>query len=163
MTMTREIDLDALARRVGALERQNRHLRLLVVALATVACAVALLTRLAAGHAEDRAKSEEQEPVLKDKNGKQRARLTLIDGQPALVFYEANGTARGDVRLSEGGVSIRYLDGSRLRSGLGLGDEGVALVATDRNGKEVLGNLALLNGPGVLDSRPKKEKEREKR
>src|SRR5262245_31485473 len=126
--MTRETwELDALARRVESLERQNRRLRLFGTGLLGAAWGVALVGWSPAGRAEDRSKNDDREMVLKDRDGKQRAKLTMLDGQPGLVFYGADETARAELRLVEKGIVIRYVERGRLRTGLGIGDDGVAL------------------------------------
>ena len=158
--MTRETwDLDALARRVESLERSNRRLKLFGAALIAAAFALVLLGWPSAGRAEDKSKNEERDLILKDKDGKARAKLTLIDGEPGLVFYGTDGAARGEIRLAEKGIALRHLQKGRLHTGIGLGDEGVALVATGVRGQALTGKDALLLGPGILIP-PKKERER---
>src|SRR5437764_8094461 len=100
--------LVAISERLNRLERENRRLKR-GGALALVA--VALLAAGGAKLAEVPKVIETEQLILRDSNGKMRARLsTDKDGSPLLGFGDAEGNPRAILGLIGGSPSIHFFD-----------------------------------------------------
>jgi hypothetical protein len=85
--MTESEELKQIARRIEAVERENRRLRRITLSFVVLAAAVLLM-----GQARPNRTIEAEKLVLKDANGKVRARLELDSmDRPNLALLDAKG------------------------------------------------------------------------
>ena len=129
-----------LLERVSRLERQNRHAKILLLAL------VMTVLMAAAGGQSSTSKSkiiEAQAFAIRDENGRLRAKLSLDESGPALVFYDSKprpvrqGNANDKVPPDLLAVERTRLglldgDGSVLMLSSETGSAGVAISAPER-------------------------------
>ncbi len=152
--------LSSLERRLESLERQNRRLKGLTIAGAVCLGAALLLgagqgERAADRHGPDR-DADAEDLVVRDRNGKVRARLGMLKGDaPALMFYDREGTVRCAIGIVDEVPRLDFFDPSRCsRIWLGVSKEGMAgmnLYDQEGNAGEALGVAA--NGEPRIELR----------
>ena len=93
-----------LEQRLARLERGNRWMKR-IGALVLVVAAAALLSEMADGKALP--DLEVESLALKDKDGKTRAQLAMVDGTPSLALFDKAGETRvwGNPSRFESGLS----------------------------------------------------------
>jgi hypothetical protein len=115
--------LEALARRVGRLERECRRWRRAGTAAALGA--IALVAAVAAKRPDGEIKVDRITVQGKDGGG---IHLEAEDGLPSLTFYSA-GQERIAIRVAEGGSpTVAFVDGGAPRMTLGLGRNGAPIL-----------------------------------
>jgi hypothetical protein len=153
--------LEAIARRLDRLERQNRRLRLALVGLLAAAAALAVgqasTGQAQPGAPEARVKVVDAERfVVRDQNGKARAALFMDNRDPdnrhpRLVLYDENGKGRLGMSVQRHGPDIAAWHADHS-SALGLyvqdKDRSVAMTLFDKSGARV--HLAHMGGTPQL-------------
>ena len=130
--------IDALADRLGRLERENRRLKLAGLLVLTMLASVFLM-----GQARPATRVEAREFVVVDKAGKQIGRLGVgEDGLPILTMRGTDDTIRVLVSVYEDGSAIMSLGalpaGAISRLAIGTDENGdPALVMRDRSGDAI--------------------------
>jgi hypothetical protein len=111
--------IDALAERVERLERENRRWRW----GAGLGLIAGLVVTIGGAQRINEAKVVEAEQfIIRDKDGKERARLGITsDGGPALFIRGKDGQARAMLQSNEEDVGGLYLSGSDGRLSVVLG------------------------------------------
>jgi hypothetical protein len=103
------LNIDALAERVERLERENHRWRWGAGVLLTC-CLVAMIT--GARRADDTKVVEAEQFVVRDKDGKERARLGISSGDcPALFLRGKDGKTRAMLQSSDEDVGGLFLTG----------------------------------------------------
>ncbi len=104
-----KLGIDALAERIGRLERANRRWR----TATGVALIAGFVVVISGAQRADEAKSvEARQFIVRDNDGKERARLGLAsDGEPALFIRGKDGQTRVLVQSSDEDVGGLYLSG----------------------------------------------------
>ena len=114
----------ALVVRLGKLEKENRRIRGIGIALLVLAAALLLM-----GQTPGQRTVEANEFVLKDANGTVRGRWEARAYGPQFVLFDATGKS---------GVDLAVLDSA-----------GAGLTLRDASGKDRARLLATVNGPGL--------------
>jgi len=157
-----------LLERVSRLERQNRCVIILLLALV-----MAVLMAAAGGQAPTSKSKiiEAQAFVIRDEKGRLRAKLSLDDSGPALVFYDSkprtvsqrNGSekippdllavARTHLGLLDGDGSFLMLSSSSGTAGVAINapEKGPSISISDSNGKGQA-TVAMNEGKGPIIS-----------
>lgn len=132
-------ELRPLIARIEKLERQNRLYRRATLALLLAAAIVAVM-----GQNLSSAPStlEAQSFVLKDASGKERAKLEMLDGGPALMLLDERGQIRTQLDALYGGASLKLKD-----------KDGFARTMLDDGGSIVSGSLLIADRKGNLRAR----------
>jgi hypothetical protein len=113
-------EFQILERRIGRIESQNRRLRWLTIALAALA-----LVSTAWGQTAKDAVVKAQKIELRDDAGRMRAELAILNGEPALRFFDNHGIGQslltgdqfniyepgGEILASFGTEGIQFGDG----------------------------------------------------
>jgi hypothetical protein len=139
------LDLENVVRRLERLEKQNRRLKCLGLALAAC-CALGLLA--AAQPARDKTGDFEQ-LVLRDKSGKQRAAFDMGKEGPNLRFLDDDGKDYASIGTAKGGMYLRLnnREGS-LQTGINLNPAGVVVVSYGATGRLLSGTNAIQETTG---------------
>jgi len=139
--------LEELERQTAALAQQNRWLRRLGVALLLVGTSFGLMAADA-----PRARHSESEKIsLVDRNGKQRALLTMGSSGPALQFLDDKGQRQSVLETRADGMVLQLVDGQgRLTTGISLEPTGLAIVSVGRDGTMSVGANAIKPEAGML-------------
>jgi hypothetical protein len=147
------IDLTPLLNRLDRLERQNRWLKGLGLALLLIVGAGVLMG--AAEPASDKTISTEK-LVLRDGNGKPRIMLATDKDQNGIVFYDANGRQNCTFVLQRDGAVLRFLEeDGRLSSGISCERGGIGLVGIGTSGRrQTEVNAIIVPGQVLLNARP---------
>jgi hypothetical protein len=137
--------VEALAERLGRLERQNRRLKWLAFTILVVAT-VAWLGIGSAGH-ERQASAAGVQPVrsvdaevfrLVDSNGRLRASLFMGEGGPCLGFLDEAGKTRADLIVTKDGTAFFLRDANgTARVVMGATGAGQGFSLADARGKEI--------------------------
>jgi hypothetical protein len=140
--------LEALVARLENVEKQNRRLKHIGVAVLIVLGAC-----LAMG-GKDQPKDQTAHSskfILRDGNGKDRAWLGMGKDGPALHFLDENGAERSGITMMKDGLAVSWLDPrGKLMSGLSVQRSGVAVVSVDENGQLFVGGNALKPDAGLF-------------
>jgi|SRR6516225_6859551 hypothetical protein len=137
--------LEQLADRLNKLERQNRRLKQFG------GCLVAFMGLVLLGAAQRQSPAPPSEFVLRNAEGKDRARLEIARGDPMLRFLDGNGRSVATMGLSGGVLRLQLWDqAGRVQTGLALQNDGIALVCHDGDGTLQMGRTAILQTPGVF-------------
>ena len=100
--------------RLEELEKQNRRMKH-VGTIAVIVAGVALLM----GQAAQKKTVEANEFILRDTNGKIRAKLDIFAGGPHLDLFDAAGTVRVSLNNSKDGTGLGLFDAAgKIRAGL---------------------------------------------
>lgn len=139
--MSRE--LEALENRMRRLESQNRSLWGLCIALAVLA-----LAATAWGQTAKSAPLQAQQFELRDDSGRLRAELAILNGGPALRFFDVDGDV--ECLLSGDSFNIFKKGGDNqavfAKNGLSFGDgKYETFVRLDADEKKQMGELFLNN------------------
>lgn len=138
-----------LSDRLEKLERQNRRLRQMLLAILVVTGTGWLL----AADKPNLQPITTEKLTLRDASGKTRALLEVGADGPILRFLDAKGKDLATLSTTPDAVLFQFFGGgTRLRSGLALEKDGVALVYYNRDGNLQSGRNAMLMGSGVFPS-----------
>ncbi len=96
---------EALTDRVGKLERQNRRMNQMGAVVLILAAAVLLM-----GQASPQRTVEANEFILRDGNGKVRARLSSQLGVAGIAFYDENGSERAELSVNSSSQRLTFYD-----------------------------------------------------
>jgi hypothetical protein len=145
-------DLTRVVERLDNLERQNRRLRRTVCGLLLLVGALALWAVVPQGRAQTKGDAKQaDEFVLRDAQGKTRVRVAMDKDVANLVFSDDKDRRRATMSVGQAGMFLRVLgEGDKLQSGLSVEADGVALVATGRDGRVLTGPSALKTDAGLL-------------
>lgn len=139
--------LSQLSDRLEKLERQNRRLRQLLFAVASVS----MIGWLMAAQKPKSQPAAVEKLALHDATGTTRALLEVGTDGPILRFLDTKGKEQASLGTAPDAFLLQFFGGgTHVRSGLALQGDGVALVYYDRAGKLQSGRNALLLGPGVF-------------
>lgn len=140
-------ELDALVRRLDLLERQNRRLKLIGLA---VLVAVGVCGALGAARPND-------EPlkvtglVVTDKDGKARVTVGVGRDGPAVILTDADGNARAVIGLDDAGPRVELKNEKGVKQlDLAVTRDGPVLTLADDRKKPRLGLRADAGGPGIV-------------
>jgi hypothetical protein len=140
--------LDQLADRLNKLERQNRRLKQFG------GCLLVVMGLVLLGAAQRQSPAQATELVLRNAEGKDRARLEIAKGDPMLRFLDENGRNVATMGISRGVLVVQLWDeAGRVQTGWALQGDGVALVCHDSDGTLQTGRNALLQTAGVFRGR----------
>jgi hypothetical protein len=134
--------------RLERLEKENRRLRMLVLALIVLAGAGVALSAVSGVRAQApawRRTVEAEKFVLRDSSGKRRAVLGMAAGAPDLILYDASGKTRASLDMFGGEPGLEFYDASDTkRVWLDGSADGPSLTLRDSGGFEsVIGHVAL--------------------
>ena len=128
-------DLQAVAERLGKVEKQNRRLKSVGIAVLVLVSAVLVIGQTVP---KERILLEAEAFILRDKNGNIRAGLMVNeDGEATLFFGDKNGTTRAQLMVHEdGGPILTFRDkNGTARAGLMLDEDGWPILSFyDKNG-----------------------------
>jgi hypothetical protein len=131
-----ECDCQSLRKRVDALEAQNRrYMKVGIVVLIVAACAV-FMAQTAPKRAVPRRIVEAEDFVLRDGDGRIRARLGMWTGeQPSLFLYDSDGSPTVFINGNVPTISISDRAGKTVRASMFMGQTGPAFELFGREGE----------------------------
>jgi hypothetical protein len=155
---THAADLTAVVERLEKLEQQNarlarqdRWLKRTGFAVLILGGAVLFLGPIGAQQDRTQTKTTPDEFVLRDAQGRERARMALGKEGANIIFSDENNKPRSTLSLGMEGGMLRYLDDNgNVRSGLSVEPDGIAVVSLGRDGKALTGTDAFKNNGGRL-------------
>lgn len=142
---TQAPELVAVMSRLDRLERENRWWKRSAALLAIVAG-----TGLLMAADDKKSKTSEMEKFLvRDANGRERARLGMGKDGPSLSFLDEQGGQVAEIGISKLGTFLRQNDREgKVLAGIGLSKNGVSLVSYGSTGKLEAGLNAIREDTG---------------
>ncbi len=138
-------DLEIVLHRLDKLEKQNRRLKLLGLAVA-LCCSMGVL---AAAQAPREKTGEFEQIVLRDKARNQRVTLGVGDDGPSLRFLDDEGKDHATIGTARGGMFLRLNNREgKLQTGINLNPIGVVVVSYGSTGRLLSGTMAIQETTG---------------
>jgi hypothetical protein len=143
----------SIEERLERLEKQNRWLRMLVLALIFLAGGGVMLSVVSGVRAQAPAWKRTVEAgkfVLRDSSGKTRAMLGMIPTGPVLRMYDTSGTPRAALSVSEVGAGLGLYDTSgQMRAVLDMFAGNQNLTLLDASGAQLARLDGSADGPSL--------------
>jgi flagellar hook assembly protein FlgD len=99
--------------------------------------------------AADKPAAQPETLGVKDASGKERLKLGILKGGPAITFTDEGGRTRSTLSLDKDGLTLRYYSNSgKFESAASLQPGGLAIVAVSTDDRPQIGLNAIKQVPG---------------